>query len=273
MTNPYSSIIDLDQYPLDQPDSSEYTQLVQTLAKQLDQQQICTMPDFLQESARQAEVSKCMALQDQANPASSLRNVYLERSRSDELADDHPRNLLAAASYRMIGAHILDQESALKKLYYWDNFRQFVSDIVGESPIYPSDDPYQPVNVLTHCPGDKSAWHFDSTNSFTMTLMLQAPEEGGVFELAPNIRSKNNPNIDELKKVLLGDRSRVRCYDRNERALVIFRGCYSAHRVTEVKGAKPRLMCVMVYENRPGVIGDPVVNETVYGIKQKTGVV
>jgi len=26
-------------------------------------------------------------------------------------------------------------------------------------------------------------------------------------------------------------------------------------------------MCVMVYENSAGVVGDPVVNETVYGIK------
>jgi hypothetical protein len=25
-------------------------------------------------------------------------------------------------------------------------------------------------------------------------------------------------------------------------------------------------MCIMVYENEPGVIGDPVVNKTVYGV-------
>jgi hypothetical protein len=28
-------------------------------------------------------------------------------------------------------------------------------------------------------------------------------------------------------------------------------------------------MCVMVYETEPGVVGDPVVNETVYGIEQR----
>jgi hypothetical protein len=207
-----------------------------------------------------------MALQDLANPARSMRNVYLERSVTEGLPEDHPRNILAAASYRMIGAHILDEQSALKQLYYCDSFRQFVADIVGEISLYPSADPYQPVNVLCHGEGDKSAWHFDSTNSFTMTLMLQAPRGGGVFELAPNIRSESDPNVEELRKVLLGDRSRVRCYDRGEGSLVIFRGCHSAHRVTEVEGPKPRLMCVMVYEDRPGVIGDPVVNETVYGI-------
>lgn len=48
---------------------------------------------------------------------------------------------------------------------------------------------------------------------------------------------------------------------------IFARGCNSAHRVTPIIGNRRRLMCVMVYETGPGVIGDPVVNETVYGIK------
>ncbi|MCP4334647.1 MAG: hypothetical protein GY785_18490 [Gammaproteobacteria bacterium] len=52
--------------------------------------------------------------------------------------------------------------------------QQFIADIVGETILYPSADPYQPVNVLCQGDGDRSAWHFDSDNAFTMTLMLQA---------------------------------------------------------------------------------------------------
>ena len=69
-----------------------------------------------------------------------------------------------------------------------------------------------------------------------------------------------------LSRVLLGDRSKVVSLERREGALVIFRGCHSAHRVTPVAGTRLRQMCVMVYELEPGVIGDPVVNETVYGV-------
>ena len=54
---------------------------------------------------------------------------------------------------------------------------------------------------------------------------------------------------------------------REPGALVIFRGCTSVHRVTEVRGETERLMAVMVYEDRPGITGDAEVNRTVYGAR------
>jgi predicted 2-oxoglutarate/Fe(II)-dependent dioxygenase YbiX len=99
-----------------------------------------------------------------------------------------------------------------------------------------------------------------------MTLMLQAPESGGHFEMAPNTRSENDPNYTGVAKLLMGDESKVVQVSRTEGELVIFRGCNSAHRVTPIVGNRLRLMCIMVYENEPGVIGDPVVNKTVYGV-------
>ena len=260
-------IIDLDAYPLDQPDSDRYRTMVNDLAEKLNTDQVCTLPRFLRDNIRREEIDRAMEVLPQANPAHSYRNVYLERSKSEDLPDDHPRNILAEASYKMLGAHLLPEDSALKTLYRWDLFRSFVADVTGSNELYPSADAYQPVNVLCHEPGDKSAWHFDSTNSFTMTLTLQSPEDGGVFEMSPNIRSAENPNLEGLAALLKGDRSTVKQFDREDGALMMFRGCHSAHRVTEVRGNRPRLMCVMVYEDKPGVVGDPVVNETVYGVK------
>ena len=189
------------------------------------------LPHFLKTDTRKREVARLLELLPKANPASSHRNVYLERTRTESLPDDHPKNILAKASYRMMGAHILPDDCALKTLYYWDPFRQFVADVTGSEELFVSADPYQPVNVLCHETGDKSAWHFDSTNAFTMTLTLQSPDSGGVFEMAPDIRSDDDPNIEELRDLLLGDRQRVRTYAREEGALMIFRGCNSAHRV------------------------------------------
>ena len=42
-------------------------------------------------------------------------------------------------------------------------------------------------------------------------------------------------------------------------------GCNSLHRVSSVEGDRMRIMGVFVYENEPGVIGDPEVNATIYG--------
>ena len=140
-----------------------------------------------------------------------------------------------------------------------------IADIVGAAALYPNADPFQPVNVLCYGEGDCSAWHFDSTNAFTVTLMLQAVEAGGDFEIAPNTRSETDPSIEALREVLSGGRARVVTVPREPGALVIFRGCNSVHRVTPVRGSTQRLMTVLVYETEPGVIGDPEVNETVYG--------
>ncbi len=52
---------------------------------------------------------------------------------------------------------------------------------------------------------------------------------------------------------------------RTEGALCIFQGCNSLHRVTPVLGGQMRIMAVFVYENQPGVVGDPEVNAAVYG--------
>lgn len=259
--------IDLLRYPLDRPDSSEYHSLVAGKRNELNENQFCTMPGFLLEARRREIVAAVESRQQHTHRADSERNVYLERTKSDSLPDDHPKNIFARGSYNMMGAHLLDDDSPLKDLYYWPPMQQFIADIVGESRLYPSADPYQPVNVLCQSDGDRSAWHFDSHNAFTMTLMLQAPESGGHFEMAANIRSDTDPNYAGVAQLLRGDESHVVRVPRDEGELVIFRGCNSAHRVTPTRGNRLRLMCVMVYETEAGVIGDPVVNETVYGVK------
>lgn len=262
-----ANTIDLSRYPLDRPESEDYKALVSGKRNELDKNQFCTMSGFLPDTERRKIVSAVESRQDHTHRADSLRNVYLERTPTESLPDDHPKNIFARGCYNMMGAHLLDDDSPLKGLYYWSPMQQFVADIVSEQELYPSDDPYQPVNVLCQGDGDRSAWHFDSSNAFTMTLMLQAPEAGGHFEMAPNTRSDADPHFDGVARLLLGDESGAVQVSRSEGELVIFRGCNSAHRVTPIEGNRLRLMCVMVYEDKPGVIGDPVVNETVYGIK------
>ena len=140
-----------------------------------------------------------------------------------------------------------------------------VGEIVGVDVLYDNEDPMQPVNALCYRNGDQSAWHFDSTNAFTMTLMLQAPHGGGRFEMHQNTRSDDDQNYDQVRRVVIGEPEGVIEVGRQENALCIFRGCNSAHRVSPVEGDRLRIMGVFVYEDEPGIIGEPEVNETIYG--------
>jgi hypothetical protein len=107
-----------------------------------------------------------------------------------------------------------------------------IVDAVGTGALYQSEDRYQPVNVNCYGEGDQSAWHFDSSNAFTLTLMLQAAKAGGEFEIAPDRRSDKDPRLDDLSGVPRGDPPRVATVPREPRAMVIFRGCNSVYRVT-----------------------------------------
>jgi hypothetical protein len=177
--------IDFTRYPL-YKGTEALTGLVAACRSQLDSDQYCSLPGFIREDAVAAMAGEAESLLDLANPAESERNCYLQRQGDPQLPADHPRNIMNPARYRMIAADRFPESSPLKRLYHWAPFRDMVAAIVGEEQLFPSEDPLQPVNVICYGAGDQSAWHYDSTNAFTMTLMLQGAEDGGQFELAPN---------------------------------------------------------------------------------------
>ena len=265
-----TGIINLDDYPInvataDSTADPGYTDLVTRLSEELNQQQYCVLPDFIRSRALVTTVDQVLGSLASGYRNTSTRNCYLQRESDPSLPSHHPANLFFDASYTMLAADVLPEHFALKTLYAWPPMIRFVCDITGSAQLYVSEDTFQPVNVLCSASGDRSAWHFDSWNAFTMTLSLQAADSGGDFQLVPNIRSKDNPNHQALAEVLQGDHHNVVTVSRDPGSLVIFRGSTSVHRVTEVRGDTMRLMGVFVYENGPGVIGDAQVNQTVYG--------
>ena len=265
-------VINLDAYPIEDTGSVDFERLTARLRRDLDARQYVVLPDFIRPAARARAVRQIEEVLHLANHNCSDRNCYLHRKPDPSRPEDHPRNVFLSASTWMLAADLLPADSPLKALYYWDNMKAMVARIVGVDRLYDNADPLQPVNALCYKNGDRSAWHFDSVNAFTMTLMLQAPEEGGRFEMIANIRSDEDQNYQRVGRAVLGDRDGVIEVGREEGALCIFRGCNSLHRVSPVEGDRMRIMGVFVYEDEAGVIGDPGVNETVYGRRTATAV-
>jgi carrier-protein-independent halogenase WelO5-like protein len=259
-------IIDLDRYPL-AGDTAKRATLLKSLKSDLDQYQFCALPNFFRPAALAQVVAEASANRAKANDNNSLRNCYFEQIENPDLPKDHPRNIMHNTGNRMLGYEHVPKGSPIRLFYHWPEIRRMVAEIVGAVQLFENEDPWQPANILIYEPGDLSAWHFDSTNAFTMTMMLQAPDAGGAFELVPNTRTDTDQNYDYVQQILLGKRDQdIVEVGRNPGELCIFRGCNSMHRVSEVKGTTRRIMGVFVYEDKPGVIGDPVVNATVYGV-------
>ncbi len=259
-------IVNLDAYPITELDSHDRKQLITRLRDELAEKQYVSLPDFIRPAARERAVADAIKALPGAHLNRSDRNCYLHRQGDPSLSQDHPRNVMLKASSKMLAYDRIPDNSPVKTLYHWAPVRQMVAEIVGAKKLFDNEDTCQPVNLLCYETGDQSAWHFDSENAFTMTLMLQAAQIGGEFEMVPNTRTDDNQNYDYVQRVLSG-----KCPDdvvpvaREAGALCIFRGCNSLHRVSPVEGKQTRIMGVFVYETEPGVVGDPKVNATIYG--------
>lgn len=111
--------------------------------------------------------------------------------------------------------------------------------------------------------GEGFPWHFD-TNNFTITLAIQSSEEGGLFEYAPNIRAEGE-NSPAVRAVLDGTSDLVRSLVLEPGDLQIFKGRYSLHRVTALRGATPRYVAIFSYVEQLDMVGAPERAKQLYG--------
>jgi hypothetical protein len=259
-------VVNSEVYPIGDPAGARRAALVERCRAELDANMYCVLPEFVRPGALAMMAAEAAQLRPQANDNSGRRNCYLQRRLDPAFDDQHPRNLLTDSCTRLIAADLIPSDSPLRALYEDEGVRMLVADIVGDEPLFENADPYQPLNYVCYEEGDQSSWHFDSVNAFTMTLMVQASDVGGDFQISPNTRADDDQNFEHVRQVLTGERDdTIVSVAREPGALCLFRGCNSLHRVSPVGGPTMRMMGVLVYETEPGVLGDPEVNETIYG--------
>ena len=134
----------------------------------------------------------------------------------------------------------------------------FIWECLGvDRPLYRWADPLgrNPYGVQT--PGQEFPWHFDG-NEFTVSMLAQKADQGGVFEYVPNIRRPDAENFEHVAHILAGGRDGVRELDLIPGDLQLFAGRYSLHRVTPIVGATTRYIGLPVVRVRP-VPDEPVV--------------
>ena len=263
-----TDVIDTDRYPLQSADHPARLALIEQCQASLQRDLYCAIPGLVRSAVLEDMAAEATALQDVAYHNNSLRNCYLHQQLDPGFPADHPRNLQDRSSTRMVAYDQIPADSPLKTFYQAPEIRDTVAAIVGEGALFDNADPYQPANYVCYRDGDESSWHFDADNSFTMTLMIQAADHGGMFEMSPNTRTNEDENYPHVGAVLRGEHTEdVIQVGREPGELCIFRGCHSLHRVTPVAGDGLRIMGVFVYEFQPGIVGDPKVNATIYGAR------
>ena len=191
-------------------------------------------------------------------------NAYLYSTDDPSLPKDHPKRTFMKRYNGYLNSDCFAKDSEMKFLYETEELLNFVSKCLNISPIYRWADPlachaYNVMNTDGILP-----WHFDSCE-FTLSIMIQKPDKGGIFEYCPNIREPGNENFDEVKKVINGDRTRVRQLVLEPGDLQIFKGRFTLHRVTKVEGNTSRYLCIPAYVLDPWRVNTPEHSKAIYG--------
>ena len=258
------NLIDLNNYPIHRPNSTEYLEIVKSVRLDLAEDGCAVLSNFLSVEGLETIANEAEERKSQAYYAESkLCNVYLANGNPNE-AEDHPQNIFMERTNGFITADLLGKETYSHMLYNWQPLREFLAICLSKKKLYIYEDPISNMIVNVCKPGQTFNWHFD-TNEFTITFLLKGAESGGYFEYVSNLRTKTDECFDEVKKVLNGNRLRVKRLNLNEGDLQFFLGRFSLHRVTQNSGSTDRLLLIQSFTEMPGIIGNPQRVKDLYG--------
>jgi len=156
-------------------------------------------------------------------------------------------------------------DSALHKIYHAPEFRNFLCTVLGESQLYEYADTLSSINLHYASEGQELGWHFDNS-SFAITLLIEKPRSGGVFEYVKDVRDADSgeTNYNRIGSIL-DNQAPVSSLNMEPGTLVLFRGRNALHHVTPTIGDRTRMLVVMAYNSTPGVALPESARMTFYG--------
>ena len=250
-------LIDLDRYPLDDLAGTAGQKLIDQTRAALDQEGSCSMPGFVHQSTVAEMAAEASNLQHLAYPGPTEVTPYFfnyDLGKGADYSDDHPLKRKGKRNLSQVASDLIPDYHKISRLYHSPVLTDFLAAVLDQT-VYRNQDKYQSLNISVMNAGGCQQWHFDSGLMVT-TLLLQAPESGGVFEYVPELRSDESENYEQVQQVLDGDSNRVKRLKLEAGTLSLFRGHYSMHRVTEVEGSRTRIQAILGFSTTPGLQGN-----------------
>ncbi len=251
--------VDLGRYPLVAMASPAGEKLVAESRAAYLETGVCLLPNFIRDDALAIMRKEATAAMGDAYFCRSEHTVYLEQA-----AGPQPHRRLLATDVGSVPYDRIGRDTLLRHLYEWDPLMEFIQAVVGKARLYRFADPLGACSINVFREGGEHGWHFDESE-FTVTLMLQDAEEGGDFEAVAGLRSGDSREGDAIVEILDGARDRVVRLPFTPGSLFIFAGRQSLHRVSPMRGARPRLVPVLCYCETPDKTNSEEVRRFFWG--------
>ncbi|MEM7223155.1 MAG: hypothetical protein AAF495_09270 [Pseudomonadota bacterium] len=248
-----AEIVDLERYPIDRLDEPAARDLVARCQEALAQEALCALPDFVRAEALAAMVAEAERLAPRAYRYDRPRIAY--NADPSGWPADHPRSVLHPCRYNQVLNHDIPNDSPLRRLYLSPLLGAFLRRVLGFETLYISACPHLSLTLQFGGPGDCNGWHFDG-NDVVFSLLLQAPERGGAFEVAPYIRSAREENYLAVEAVFADPVTNAQQPPLAPGTFTVFKGDLSLHRVSEIEGTRRRIIALFSYDRRPDQVFD-----------------
>jgi hypothetical protein len=259
-------IVNLDRYPVDRIDHGEGLAFARQCKQRYDDTGLCILPGFVSDSGLNLLAQESETYLQHAYFCDNTHNAYLTEDKDGHKDNIHSDDVTRRQQKTYVGSVPYDrlpQASALNLLYQWDPLKDFIGHVLGKETFHRFADPFGACSVNVFVDGGQHGWHFDESE-FTVTLMLQAPQQGGDFEYVPQIRGLENEK-EIVRSVLDGGRDDVVKLPFTPGTLLIFGGRQTLHRVTTVSGEQARLVPVLCYSESPGMQNSESVRMLFWG--------
>lgn len=250
-----SAVVDLDRYPIHQPESDVYVAVVEHAQKGLRAEGCAVIKDLVHPEGRKVLASEIRERKPTTHFSKEVINPYFHVSINDAFPERHPVNTFLERSSGFIPGDSWGHDTLNRYLFEHPALCRFLADCLEIPELHPYADPLAGLTSNILDPGQVFTWHFD-TNEFAVTVLVEEADEGGLFEYVPDIRTVDDEGFEAIQGVLEGGRVGVHTLDLRPGDLQIFRGRYSLHQVSRVpESSKPRHAAIFAYTEQPGVIG------------------
>jgi hypothetical protein len=259
-----AQVVDTARYPLSEPTSTDLQQLVSRIRHDLQSLGCSVLPNFIRSSQCDTLRLECATIAPLAYYDVETVNAY-NIATDSSLPEDHPGRIAMRRGNAFVARDRIPEDFIIHQLYSSELFQQFIARCFQLPRLYELADPLSGLCLNVVTPGMEHPWHFD-TNEFTVSMLTQEPQDGGVFEYCPNIRSAQAENFDDVRAVVDGQGEHlVRRLALRSGDLQLFKGRYSLHRVSGVQGETARHSAIFAYSERPGVIGSVARTKQLFG--------
>lgn len=258
---PLSALVDLERYPL--CDEAAFAPIAERCRAQLKESSFASLPGFLLPGVAEAMTKEVLEAIPRAYRREQSFSAY-DESTLEQYPADHVRRRKHESRQFVVATDVLSKKGGLRTLYGEETLTRRIAQMLDEPVLFQLADPVMACTSTVMYEGDTHGWHFD-LNDFVVSILLQAPEAGGTFDFAPEIRRDGVENYAAVTAVLDGHSASVRSIKVEAGTLLLFCGRRALHRVPPVRGKVPRVIALLSYDRRPGVRYDSGVYVRVVG--------